>query len=41
MFFFFHILHGKYILKHNAVVLQTHEWKFKVNIAKNTSFEEH
>ena len=34
---FFHILHGEY-LKHKIVVLQTYEWKFKENIARNITF---
>ena len=36
---FFHILHGEYLLKHKIVVLQTFEWKFKENIARNITFE--
>ena len=36
---FFHILHGKYLLKHKVVVVQIPEWKFKANIARNTTFE--
>ena len=35
--FFFHILHGEYLLKQKAVVVQTFEWKFKTNIARNDS----
>ena len=29
----------EYILKQEAVVIQTPEWKFKANIAKNATFE--
>ena len=36
---FFHILHEEYPLKQKAVVAQTLEWKFKANIARNTTFE--
>ena len=36
---FFHILHGEYLLKQKIVVLQTSEWKFKENIARNNTFE--
>ena len=36
---FFHTLHGKYLLKHKVVVVQIPEWKFKANIARNTTFE--
>ena len=36
---FFHILHGKYFLKQNVVVLQRLEWKFKANIARNATSE--
>ena len=35
---FFHILHGEYLLKHKVVFVQT-LWKFKGNIARNTTFE--
>ena len=35
--FFFHILHGEYLLKQKVVVVQTFEWKFKTNIARNDS----
>ena len=37
---FFHILHGEYLLKQKVVVVQTLEWKFKANIARNATFEE-
>ena len=37
---FFHILHGEYLLKQKAVVVQIFEWKFKANVARNTTFEE-
>ena len=37
--FFFRILHGEYLLKQKIVVLQTSEWKFKENIARNITFE--
>ena len=36
---FFHILHGEYLLKQKVVVVQTPEWKFKTNIARNATFE--
>ena len=36
---FIHILHGEYLLKQKIVVLQTYEWKFKENIARNITFE--
>ena len=36
-----YILHGEYILKQEIVVAQTPEWKFKANIAGNTTFEGH
>ena len=39
--FFFHILHGRYLLKQKEVVVQTPEWKFKANIARNAIFEGH
>ena len=35
---FSHILHGEYLLKHKVVVVQTPEWKFKANVARNTIF---
>ena len=35
----FHILHGEYVLKQKVVVLQILEWKFKANIARNTTSE--
>ena len=37
---FFHILHGEYTSKHTVMVVQTSEWKFKANIARNLTFEE-
>ena len=37
----FHILHGEYLLKQRKVVVQTPERKFKVNIARNATFEGH
>ena len=36
---FSHILHEEYLLKQKIVVLQTYEWKFKENIARNITFE--
>ena len=36
---FFHILHGEYLSKQKIEVLQTYEWKFKENIARNITFE--
>ena len=36
---FFHILHGAYLLKQKVVVAQIPEWRFKVNIGRNTTFE--
>ena len=39
--FFFHILYWEYLLKQEVVVVQTSEWKFKANIARNTIFEGH
>ena len=36
---FSHILHREYILKQEVVVVQTPEWKFKANIARNATFE--
>ena len=36
---FFRILQGEYILKQNVVVAHTPEWKFKVNISRNVTFE--
>ena len=36
---FFRILYGEYLLKHKVVVVQTSEWKFKTNIARNDAFE--
>ena len=38
---FSHILHREYILKQEVVVVQTPEWKFKANIARNATFQEH
>ena len=35
---FFHILHGNYLLKQEAVVVKPPEWKFIAIIAKNTKF---
>ena len=37
--FFFYVLHVEYILKQKVVVIHTHEWKFKANIARNATFE--
>ena len=34
----FYLLDGEYLLKQKVVVVQTPEWKFKANIAKNTTF---
>ena len=31
-------LHGEYLLKKKSVVVDTPEWKFKANIAKNSTF---
>ena len=36
---FFYILHVEKLLKHKVVVVQTPEWKFKANIARNVAFE--
>ena len=36
---FLHILRWEYILKQEVVVVQTPEWKFKVGIARNATFE--
>ena len=36
---FSHILHRKYILKQEVVVVQTPEWKFKANTARNATFQ--
>ena len=36
---FVYILHEKYFLKQNAVVVQRLEWKFKANIARNVTFQ--
>ena len=36
---FVHILHGEYLLKQKVVVVQTPEWKFKANLARNIIFE--
>ena len=38
---FFHILHGEYLLKQKALVIQTPEWVFKANIARNAILERH
>ena len=38
---FSHILHREYILKLELVVVQTPEWKFKANIARNATFQGH
>ena len=35
-----HILHGKYILKQEKVVVQTHEYKFKAKIFRNATLKE-
>ena len=37
----FQILPGGYLLKQKEVSLQTPEWKFKENIARNATFEGH
>ena len=37
----FHFLDGGYLLKQKEVVVQTHEWKFKENIAITVIFEGH
>ena len=36
---FFDILHGKYLLKQKVLVVQIPQWKCKVNIARNATFE--
>ena len=36
---FLHILNGEYLLKQKVAVVQTPEWKFKANIARNATFE--
>ena len=36
---FFYILHGEYFFLKKIVVVQTPEWKFKANIARNVIFE--
>ena len=36
---FSHILHREYILKQEVVVLQTPEWKFNADIARNAIFK--
>ena len=36
---FFYILHGEYLLKQKALVVQIPEWKCKANIARNATFE--
>ena len=35
---FFHIILGDYLLKQEAVVVKSPEWKFKAVIAENTKF---
>ena len=37
----FFILHGGYLLQQKEVVLQTPEWNFKANVARNDIFEEY
>ena len=37
---FFHILHVEYLLKEKVVVVQTPEWIYKANIARNATVEE-
>ena len=37
---FFHILHVEYLFKEKVVVVQTPEWIFKANIARNATVEE-
>ena len=37
MCFFFHILHGEYLLKENVVVVKTPGGKFKANIVRNVT----
>ena len=34
-----HILLGEYILNQEVVVVQTPEWKFMPNIARNVTFQ--
>ena len=36
---FCHILHGEYILKQEAVIVQTPEWRFKAHITRNATFQ--
>ena len=36
--FSFHSLRGECFLKQKVVVVQTPEWKFKANVAKNAKF---
>ena len=36
---FFHTLHVEYLLKEKVVVVQTPEWIFKANIARNATVE--
>ena len=36
---FSHTLQKEYILKQEVVVVQTPEWKFKANIARNATFQ--
>ena len=38
---FFHVLHGEYLLKEKVLLVHIPEWKFKVDIARNTTFEGH
>ena len=38
---FFHILHGWFLWKQKEMVVQTPEWKFKANVARNATFEGH
>ena len=39
--FFFHILHGVYLLKQKVVVVQILERKFKANTTRNATFEKY
>ena len=36
---FFYILHEEYLLKQKVVLVQTPQWKFKANIARNATFK--
>ena len=38
--YFFHIFHGQCLLKPKVVIVQTLEWKFKENIARNTNLKD-